>query len=174
MSKSFEFSGLFSPAVDREFLPTDNLKPGEGLTLSLNLDFLTLESMEMLEAEVNNIVNNAAGFLDAVTEVEEEPKKTRGKKQIAVAATKPIPVPKIELFVFEKARYRFFARALAGQQGENDPSQRLIRDWNLVKAGTKVPVSYETFIQMPPHGLAKLYRYVIGEANNPTSSEKKA
>lgn len=189
--KGFEFSGFISAPVEREFLPREGMKEGEGVKLMLNLDYLTIERMDQLDAKFNKMFDGSLGILKAVDKAvselatEDEPDPTpktdaiakRGKKKLPVAATKPAPatpaVPQIELFVFEKARARFYAETLAGEPGNTDPEKRLIHGWNVVRDGEDVPICYESFIQMPPHGLTKLYRFVIGAANNPTSQEKK-
>ncbi len=86
----------------------------------------------------------------------------------------PPEIPQIELFAFEKARLRFYAETLAGEPSDTDPEKRLIHGWDVVRDGQEVPISYETFVQMPPHGLNRLYRFIMGVANNPTASEKKS
>lgn len=184
MPNGFEFTGFSSPAVEREFLPTDSTKPGEGVTLWLNLDLLTIEYMEALEAEFNKQCDEAiTQFAGIAPEPEPEPETKSGAKKskaLAVAGTKPEPkrdlpaLPKVELFLMEKARYRFFIIAMAGQPGEDNPDTRLLRAWNVYRDGKKVPVSYESFLDMPPHALARMYRFIISEASNPTPQEKKA
>jgi hypothetical protein len=95
--------------------------------------------------------------------------------EIELSEIIPFEFPRIPLFAFEKNRFRFFARTLAGEPGNTDPNKRLLHGWGLVdKDKQPVPISYESFVQMPPHGLHRLYRFVIGEANNPTPQEKKA
>ncbi len=167
----FDFSGFASPPVEREFFPRDDMKPGEGVKIKINLDLLTLEKMEALEGEFNNIFQESAVSLkEAIA-----PPDVKGRKstKMAVAGEKPLALPKIELFAFEKAKFRFFAGALAGLPGSTDANDRLIHSWDVQKDGTPIPVTHEAFLQMPPHGLSRLYRFCVGEANNPTPSEKK-
>lgn len=204
----FDFSGFRSLPVEREFLPREGMKAGQGVKLMLNLDLLSLEKMEQLEAAFNEGIEQAAGLFKSPV-----PPPPAKSDKLAVAGKKPLPkmkkaellakakflgltisadakideiaaeiqlaetvtfnYPKLELFAFEKARFKFFARALAGGPGETDPYDRLIYSWDVTKDGKPVPISYESFLQMPPHGLKKLYQFVIGEANNPTAQEKK-
>lgn len=172
VAKGFDFAGLASPPIEREFFPHEGMKAGEGIKLMLNLDFLTLEKMESLEAGFNAIFDETANSLRDL--IAPPPAKGRRKSnKLAVTGTKPEELPKIELFAFEKAKFRFFAGALAGQPGSTDPTDRLIHGWDVVRDGKPVPISYEAFLQMPPHGLSRLYRFCVGEANNPTTSEKK-
>lgn len=183
----FEFNGLFT-SVEREFLPNEDLKKGQGIMLTLNLDLLTLEYMEHLEGEFNRIANEAFSMLsyvrgeDAELQIDEPADEAAKALAIVEDAAKAEGektfetdgMPPIELFMMEKARFRFWATALAGRDGDKDPDKRLLRDWSVVKDGKKVPVTYKILTQMPYHGLRKLYVFVIGEANNPTPSEKKA
>lgn len=187
-SKGFEFSGFRSLPVEREFLPLADMKAGDGVLLQINLDLLTLEKIEDLETEFNRLMNESMGFaeaLDAINDAIEaaaeseapQPKQVKGKK-MPVAGTKPdaikkFEVPKIEIYAEQKARFRFHATALAGKPGNTDPYDRLIYDWSAVKNGKKIPISYEVFMQMPPHALLKMYYFCLGEANNPTTQEKK-
>lgn len=165
-SNGFEFSGFRKPPVEREFLPHEDMKPGEGVMLKLNLDLLTLERMEQLETEFDGI------FETTVAKALPEASKAKSKK-LTVAGTKPEPAAKISLFDYEKKMFKLRARMLAGRPGEDDPDTRIIQSWNVVADGKAVPVSFEAFLQMPSSGLRKLYEFCTGEANNPTKNEKK-
>lgn len=177
MSKSgFEFSGFFAPPVEREFLLAEGMEPGTGVQIFINLDLLTIEKMQELEAEFNAIFDDSVApirkALDAVADAEQ---KDRDSEEAGADTDKPevTQLPKLELFALEKAKFKFFARALAGPEGDTNPSNRLLHSWNVVRDKKAVPISYESFLQMPPHGLIRLYRFCIGEANNPTAQEKK-
>lgn len=178
----FDFSGFFSAPVEREFYPTEQAeKDGNAILVKINLDLLTLEKMEQLEAEFNSIFEDAAGLFAKIDEVKAEIDAGQKKEDalekvdaITEELEKVPELPKFQLFAYEKASFKFYARALAGEPGNDDATHRLLHSWNVVKGKTPVPISYESFLQMPPHGLRKLYRFCVGEANNPTPQEKKA
>ncbi|CAN5508925.1 hypothetical protein BH10ACI2_BH10ACI2_04340 [soil metagenome] len=173
MSKNgFDFSGFRSLPVEREFFPMDGLAAGEGVTLQLNLDLLTLEKMDQLEIEFNAIFDE---ILNPFKELEKDAEANTETALVksGEAEPKPFQLPKFEMFALEKAKFSFFARVLAGAAGEADEYNRFIHSWNVTKKGKPVPITYESFLQMPPHGLARLYRFCVSEANNPTASEKK-
>lgn len=174
-AKGFEFSGFCAPPVEREFFPQEGMKPGEGIMLQLNLDHLSLERMDLMDARFNEIFDGSMSIMKMIEGVVEEANPKPKSKKLAAAAEKPKPVevPKIELFTFEKARTRFYIEMLAGEPGNTDPFNRLVHGWNVTRDGQDVPVSYETFSQLPPHGLKRLWHFVMGEANNPTAQEKK-
>lgn len=196
----FEFSGFLSPAVARDFYPTEQAeKDKTAVKLWLNLDMLTIERMEQLETDYAQFLDDATGVFTAVSELfkaddadsdtdtdavaitdavtDGKQPTAKKKKELAVAGKKPsktgLPATRIGVFAMEKTRLRFYATVLGGRAGENDPTKRLIADWNLVRDGKPIPISYEVFLQMPPHGLAKLYQFVLGAANSPTPQEKK-
>ncbi len=177
----FEFSDLFSAPIEREFFPREGIKDGEGIKLMLNLDFLTMERMEQLEGEAQRI---AVEFAEAYGEPElidapegeapaagKKAKKPDAGKETTEALQKTSP--KVQLFGIEKAMFKIMAITLAGPSGLTDPTQRLINSWNVVRDGKPVPVSYESFCQIPQHGLQKLYRFCLYSAPNPTKDEKK-
>ena len=184
----FDFSGFRALPVERLFFPTEQARADNNpVKLMLNLDFLSLEKMEQLETEFNAIFDETFGVFRKIEEAAEDlPEETAADAVTALAVVdedtaataapeaKALDLPKLELFALEKSKFRFFVRALAGAPGEKDPNNRFIHSWDVMKGNKAIPISYESFLQMPPHGLMDLYRFCVGEANNPTAQEKKA
>lgn len=180
-TKGFDISGFRMPPVEREFLPHEDVQPGDGVKLLLNLDLLTLERMELIDEEFRAMfdekVEPETEELEtsqalAITEPTSKSKKlpVAGKKP---EKKKPSPTSAISLYAYERAVIPFRAKLLAGQPGEDDPDKRIIRSWNVVKNGKAMPVCYESLIVMPSQALEKLYLFCTREANNPTKDEKK-
>lgn len=171
MSKNgFEFSAFRRPVVRVEYKPHPSVKDGEGVQLELNLDLVTLEVMEGIEEEFNRI------FADHQEPAERSGKRFRADVEVSDDDNDGVvdDAPRINLYSYERALFAMRATLLAGKPGSDDPNERFIYSWNVVKKGKPVPVSYETLVGMPATTVADLYNFVTSTANNPTDKEKKA
>lgn len=151
----FQLGKLRRPAVRKEYIPHESVKEGEGLQVELNLDLLTLELMEQLDAEIKK----------TISDIGEQSGETDSAEALA----------KFEMFHFEKMNIRFKAQMLGGKSGETDPDKRFVRSWDMVGEGDKpIPVSYEVFEAMPKPVLDKFYDWVTNEAAKVTKKNEPA
>ena len=175
-NNGFDIGGFWRPAVQREFLPHDGVEPGNGVKIMLNLDMLTREFMEKVDAEF------AAMFESPEEAAKPKPKqlasssKRKPKKDDEVKAEKKdtvSPSP-FSLYVYERAMFDFRVRVLAGGPDENDPTKRLIQSWDVVDKQKKpVPVTFAALSHIPAEGIKRLYNWAMAESSNPTKDEKK-
>lgn len=164
MSKNgFEFSGFRRPLIGVEYKPHPSVKDGEGVQLQLNLDLLTIERMEEIEANFNEVFSRfGASLADDAAEGSDQEEGLVKKDR------------RISLYSYEKALFNMRVSLLAGTKGNADPNARFIHSWNVVKDGKPLPVEFESFDGMSTTAVADLYNFVTTAANNPTESEKKA
>jgi hypothetical protein len=181
---NFEFSGFKRPPVKREYFPHESIKEGSGVQLALNLDLLTLEKMEEIDAqfdamfaEISNTIENPVADELQVSQPAESQALVKVGSEVDEELV-PVPVKKesyrsLSMFQLDKAIIRFRAQMLGGLPGEDDPDKRFIKDWNVVENGKKVQVCYETFLRMSKPQLDHLYNFVTEEASNPTKKKDK-
>lgn len=166
----FKFNNLLRPPVAVEFLPHENVSPGEGLEMEINLDLLTLEKMEELDEEFRRTVSDLKQSEQnpvVKTSISETAPDTENAEIIQAAAeSEP---ESLSLFHFDKANIRFKARSLGGNPGEDNPAARFIRSWKMSDSeGNPIPVSYEFLVKFPKTVLDRLYDFVTNEASKPT------
>lgn len=142
---AFDIKGVSRPTVTAEFKPHENIADGEGIQTELNLDWLTLDRMEESESEYLNLS-------------EED--------------LKQIEDGKLSTYHFMKRDIRYRSRVLGGKPGSNDPEDRVIRSWNVVRDGVPVPIQYETFLSLPYVMLANLFQFCAFDAGKPTKKKE--
>lgn len=154
----FEFEDFNIPSVQAVYKP-EHFK-GEGLKMMVNLNLITLEKMESIEADFKK-------WFDEFTK-NHEPKKENTEEE----NTSKEQESKLEVFFLEKNQLRFRARMLCGKPGENNPDDRYIESWEMKnKAGEDIPVSYESIIGLSKKAIDDLYTFVTTEAGKPTKKK---
>lgn len=178
----FELSALKALPHACEFKPNPNLKDGEGVQLTINLEFLTIERIDALNLEIENRVKNLLPV--PVPEVAEDKLQTSSKKGkqskttetaieiVPASEPEPTALPSFDsMYFFDKEQIRLRAIMLGGAEGNEDPTQRLIHSWDVVHNKKPVPVCFEVFLGMSKHMQQALYDFVTDEAQKPTKKK---
>ncbi len=171
----FEFGDLYNEdAFKTEFLPHEKVRKGQGLKLDLNRDVVSLDFINQTKSFVENLVSD---YEQAVAKSPEnsgtgEPEEKSDEERRAEAEKSVSTSLNENLMVMEglAQAIRQYARILGGKPGEDIPSDRVIRSWDLVRGGKPVPVSYEELVTWKLSVLKKLFNFCVFEAQ---SVEKK-
>jgi|GEM_PF-6916754 len=172
MNNAFEFGGFRKPPIDVEYKPHDSVPEGQGVMMKLNLELLTLDRMEQIDAE----------FEATLKSVEQEIDETaKGKKLLTEGGGAKKPARSdaggnnVGIFAFDRALLRMKIIMLAGAPGadQDKPFDRLIHSWNVVEGGAPVAITFENIARLPSAQIERLYAFATGEANKPTAKEKK-
>ena len=143
----FEYSNLYTP-IEVEFLPHENITPGNGLQLSVNLDILTLDFLEATEK-----------FFD---EWEKEQTNLGNSEK---AKNDPI----LQNIKFD---IRYKAMILGGRPNSVDVGKRVITNWSLQRNGMQVPVTFEELCKLSQPLLVALYDFCTNEVADVKKKKK--
>ena len=161
--------------IEKEFLPHEEVKAGEGLTVVINQDLLTLDYLRGFEkfyadwkagqTEKADQMRETAEKIKSLTDSADWKSLSESKREQRLSETLGSQSD-IEGLVSETFRFDIESKAiyLGGVPGEADPKKRMIVSWNLERGGQPVPVSFEEICKFSQALINKLYAFCNDEA----------
>lgn len=178
---AFEFEKLFDDqeSFKTEFLPTTRTKKGQGLKVEINANLITLEYLERGKKEIEKLL----GFADVYKQIEEAAAQEAAAAEEGPADDKAAPVDfevikqrlDLQAQTYDRmaGEIRVMARILGGNPGEDIPADRVVKSWDLTRAGRPVAVSFEELCRWDYKLLKKFYNFCVYEASEPEKKKGK-
>jgi hypothetical protein len=152
---AFEFENISeNTAFEAEYRPNKKIPIGQGLKLEINQDIVTAEFLEQAADSMRRLVPEDETI---VSEEKESTKEAQNKERI-----------RANLSNYEGTikEIRAMARILGGKPGANDVNDRVVRQWDLIRGGEEVKISFDEFYSWKFSDLSKFYTFCVFEASD--------